>query len=160
MAGRVISLVELKKLRAKWRRQGRTVVFTNGCFDLIHPGHVRYLGKAKSLGDYLVVGLNSDSSVRRIKGGKRPIMGETDRAEVLCALRFVDYVVLFSEDTPLKLIKALKPDVLIKGADWSLDKIVGADQVLASGGKVRRIKFAEGYSTSRIIDDVLKKYRK
>jgi len=158
MPGKVIKLDALKKLRKRWRAQKKKMVFTNGCFDLIHPGHIRYLQEARAAGDLLVVGLNSDGSVRKIKGKKRPVIPGKDRAEILCALRFVDYVVFFGEDTPGKLIAALAPDVLIKGADWELDKIVGADLVLKKGGAVKQIKFAKGYSTSGIIDEVLKKY--
>jgi len=158
MPGKVIRPDQLKKLRKRWRAQNKKMVFTNGCFDLIHPGHLRYLREAKAAGDYLAVGLNTDFSVRKIKGAKRPVIPGKDRAEILCALWFVDYVVFFNEDTPAKLIAALSPDVLIKGADWELDKIVGADLVLKNGGKVKQIKFAKGYSTSGIIDEVLEKY--
>jgi len=158
MPGKLIKLEALRKLRGRWRAQNRKMVFTNGCFDLIHPGHLRYLQQARAQGDLLVVGLNTDSSVRKIKGEKRPVIPGKDRAEILCALRFVDYVVFFNEDTPAKLIRALEPDVLIKGADWEMDKIVGADLVLKKGGVVKQIKFAKGYSTSGIIDEVLKKY--
>jgi len=160
MAGKVVSLAGLKKLRPAWRRQGKTVAFTNGCFDLVHPGHVRYLAKAKSFGDILVVGMNSDKSVRSIKGAGRPVMAEDDRAEILCAFRSVDYVVMFDEDTPERLIRELKPEVLVKGADWKRGQIVGAREVLKSGGKVKRVTFARGYSTTGIIRGILAKYRR
>jgi len=156
MPGKLIRLSQLKKLRGQWRAQGKKIVFTNGCFDLIHPGHIRYLQKARAAGDCLVVGLNRDRSVRRLKGAGRPILSEAARAEILCALWFVDYVVMFSEDTPERLIRVVEPDVLVKGADWPLEKIVGADFVRKKGGRVKQIKFAQGYSTSAIIDKILK----
>jgi rfaE bifunctional protein nucleotidyltransferase chain/domain len=128
------------------------VVFTNGVFDLVHPGHVRYLRAARRLGDVLVVGLNSDRSVRRLgKGADRPLVGQRDRAEVLAALEMVDYVTVFDADTPYALIRALQPDVLVKGGDWPVDRIVGADLVLARGGTVRSLPFAKGYSTTKLI---------
>jgi D-glycero-beta-D-manno-heptose 1-phosphate adenylyltransferase len=158
MPGKVVKLAELKKLRARWKRAGKKVVFTNGCFDLVHLGHISYLQKAKALGDYLVVGLNTDRSVRKIKGEKRPILPEKERAQILAAFWFVDFVVLFGEDTPLRLIRELVPDVLIKGADWSVDKIVGADVVLAHGGKVKTITLTRGKSTTNVIEEILKRY--
>ena len=130
------------------------IVFTNGCFDVLHFGHVHYLLEAKKLGDILVVGLNSDDSVRRLKGPSRPINGEKERAFVLAALSFVDYVVLFEEDTPENLIKAVRPDVLVKGGDYALDQIVGADFVTQNGGTVTTIPFVEGYSSSHIIEQL------
>ena len=130
------------------------VVFTNGCFDVLHFGHVHYLLEAKKLGDILVVGLNSDNSVRRLKGPARPINGENERAFVLAALSFVDYITVFEEDTPLNLIKIVQPDVLVKGGDYALDQIVGADFVSQNGGIVTTIPFVEGYSSSRIIDQL------
>ncbi len=156
----MVKVSELKKIRAGWKRAGKKMVFTNGCFDLVHLGHIRYLKQAKSLGDFLVVGLNADASVRRIKGPKRPILPEEERAEILCAFRFVDYVVLFWEDTPEKLIRGLLPDILVKGADWAAGKIVGADLVLKNGGEVRRINFVQGKSTSAVIEEIVKRYRK
>lgn len=132
----------------------QTIVFTNGCFDVLHFGHVHYLLEAKKLGDILVVGLNSDDSVRRLKGPERPINGEKERAFVLAALCCVDYVVLFEEDTPENLIKAVLPDVLVKGGDYALDQIVGADFVNQNGGTVTTIPFVEGYSSSRIIEQL------
>ncbi|MDD6185026.1 MAG: D-glycero-beta-D-manno-heptose 1-phosphate adenylyltransferase [Bacteroidales bacterium] len=130
------------------------VVFTNGCFDVLHFGHVHYLLEAKKLGDILVVGLNSDNSVRRLKGPARPINGENERAFVLAALSFVDYITVFEEDTPLNLIKIVQPEVLVKGGDYALDQIVGADFVSQNGGIVTTIPFVEGYSSSRIIEQL------
>jgi D-glycero-beta-D-manno-heptose 1-phosphate adenylyltransferase len=128
------------------------IVFTNGCFDILHRGHVEYLKKAKLLGDILIVGLNSDSSVRRIKGDKRPINNESDRAIVLKELKSVDEVIIFQEETPLDLIKKIKPDVLVKGGDWKLEDIVGYEFVINNGGKVFSIPYIKGYSTTDIIN--------
>lgn len=130
---------------------GKKVVFTNGVFDLLHRGHVDYLAKAKSFGDLLVVGLNSDASVHHIKGPKRPIQSQADRAAILLALKAVDYVVMFSEDTPERLISIVRPDVLVKGADYKLDEIVGAKFVRSYGGKVKRVRLTGGRSTTEII---------
>ena len=138
------------------RRQGRRIVFTNGCFDLIHPGHVRYLRAAKRLGDVLVVGLNSDASVRRLKGPPRPLVPQRDRCEVIAALEMVDYVILFDEDTPYNLIKQVQPDVLVKGGDWRPEDIVGADIVRGRGGVVRSLRFAPGYSTTALVRRIAK----
>jgi D-beta-D-heptose 7-phosphate kinase/D-beta-D-heptose 1-phosphate adenosyltransferase len=154
----IVSLVELKALRRKCKENGKTVVFTNGCFDIIHAGHVDYLNKAKVLGDILIVGLNSDKSVRRIKGEKRPIIDEQERAFILSNLKAVDYVVFFEEDTPENLIKELIPDILIKGSDWSVDSIVGKDTVISNGGEVKTIDFITNQSTSGIIKRILEKY--
>ena len=131
--------------------QGGTVVFTNGVFDLLHPGHVRYLQEARALGQALIVGLNSDRSVRAIKGAGRPINPEAERAEVLLALACVDAVVIFDEDTPRVVIAGIQPDVLVKGADWGVNEIVGRDVVEARGGRVERIRLAEGHSTTELI---------
>ncbi len=131
---------------------GEKIVFTNGCFDILHVGHTRYLQQARQLGDLLVVGLNSDASVRRLKGPDRPINGEIARAEVLRALRPVDYVIVFEEDTPLDLIKEIKPNVLVKGGDWALDQIVGSDVVRSAGGTVQSLPFVDGFSTTSIIE--------
>ncbi len=133
------------------RRRGRKVVFTNGCFDLVHAGHVRYLERARKLGDLLVVGVNTDASVRRLKGEGRPILPLRERVTILGALAAVDYVVPFSEDTPAALIRALVPNVLVKGADWKPGAIVGRTEVLAKGGRVRRIAMQSALSTSQII---------
>lgn len=134
-----------------WKKEGHQVVFTNGCFDIIHAGHVQYLEQAHTLGDRLIIGLNSDRSVKRLKGPNRPVNGEWARACVLASLRFTDAVVVFEEDTPLELIKALKPDVLVKGGDYAIENIVGADFVKSIGGKTEIIRFVEGYSSSTII---------
>ena len=142
---------------AALRRARRRVVFTNGCFDLIHPGHVRYLRAAKRLGDVLIVGLNSDASVRRLKGRSRPLVPQADRAEVIGALEMVDYVTIFDEDTPYALIAAVQPDVLVKGGDWTPEHIVGADIVQARGGRVRSLPFAPGYSTTRLAGEIGRK---
>jgi rfaE bifunctional protein nucleotidyltransferase chain/domain len=139
-----------------WKNEGKKVVFTNGVFDLLHIGHITYLAKAAELGDKLVIGLNSDSSVKRIKGDDRPINDENNRAALLAALFFVDAVVLFSEDTPLNLITALMPDTLVKGADYTIDNIVGAKEVIANGGEVKTIYFVEGYSSTSIIQKIRK----
>ena len=133
------------------RRAGRRVVFTNGVFDILHPGHIRYLRQARDLGDVLIVGLNGDASVRRNKGPDRPINSEDERAEILTALEPVDAVVIFDEDTPDDIIKAVQPDVLVKGADWAEDAIVGRDTVEARGGRVVRIAVEQGFSTSDIV---------
>ena len=154
----ILSKASMKFLREKFKEEKKKVVFTNGVFDIIHSGHIDYLVKAKALGDILIVGLNSDSSVRRIKGEKRPIVSQTDRAFVLSNLKPVDYVVLFEEDTPLEIIKALVPDVLVKGADWSLDKIICSDVVLNKGGEVKNISFVNDQSTSGIIDLIVSRY--
>ena len=138
-------------LVARTRERGGAVVFTNGVFDLIHPGHVRYLQSARRLGDVLVVGVNSDHSVRAIKGPSRPVNPEHERVEILCALGCVDAAVVFDEDTPLALIRQIQPDVLVKGADWAADDIVGRDVVEARGGRVVRMPIEAGFSTTRLI---------
>jgi D-glycero-beta-D-manno-heptose 1-phosphate adenylyltransferase len=144
-------LSALQAALAPRRARGERVVFTNGCFDLLHPGHVRYLAAARALGDLLVVGLNDDDSVRRLKGAGRPILRLAERGEVLAALAAVDHVVVFADDTPRALVAALRPDVLVKGADWAAEDIVGADEVLAAGGRVERIPVVPGVSTSELI---------
>src|SRR5512141_703612 len=141
---KIKTVTELKPLLAILRATGKKVVFTNGCFDLIHTGHTRYLAKAKSLGDLLIVAVNSDSSVRGIKGEKRPINNEADRMETLASLESVDYVVLFNEPDPHRIIGELQPDVLVKGGDWPIDKIIGRDVVEAGGGKVISVGYIEG----------------
>ncbi|MBI3949239.1 MAG: D-glycero-beta-D-manno-heptose 1-phosphate adenylyltransferase [Acidobacteria bacterium] len=140
--------------RQRLRGQGNRIVFTNGCFDLIHPGHVRYLRQARSLGDALIVAINSDQSTRELKGPGRPIFNQEERCEVLAALEAVDYVTVFDEPTPRELITALLPDVLVKGGDWPLDQIVGREEVEAAGGQVYSLPYAEGYSTSSIINRI------
>jgi D-beta-D-heptose 7-phosphate kinase/D-beta-D-heptose 1-phosphate adenosyltransferase len=156
--GIFMTLDELLEERRRLGRDGRTVVLTNGCFDLLHPGHVRYLRQARDLGDALVVALNSDRSVRGLKGEGRPILKESERAEVIAALGCVDYVVVFDEETPRNLIAALLPDVLVKGGDWGVDQIVGREEVEAAGGRVLSLPFVEGCSTSDIISRILEKY--
>ncbi len=151
MTPKLKSTPSLSKVLLRLRSKGQKVVFTNGCFDILHPGHVSYLEKASRMGDVLVVGLNSDASVRAIKGKDRPINKERDRAYVLSALSFVDYVTIFGEDTPELIIKKLKPDVLVKGGDWKIKDIVGGDFVKSRGGRVVSIKFLKGYSTSSLI---------
>jgi rfaE bifunctional protein nucleotidyltransferase chain/domain len=145
---------DLLVARAKWRADGKTVVFTNGCYDLVHPGHVRLLEQARNLGDVLVLALNTDASVRRYKGPKRPVTPEGERLEVACALAAVDAVVLFEEDTPRELIAALLPDVLVKGADWT-HFIAGREEVEAAGGRVMPLALEPGYSTTGVIEAVL-----
>src|SRR6185369_7454877 len=142
---------ELLAALAPRRAAGARVVFTNGCFDLLHPGHVRYLAAARALGDALVVGMNDDASVARAKGPSRPILRLAERAEVLAALAAVDHLIVFDEDTPRALIAALRPDVLVKGADWAAEDIVGADEVRAAGGRVERITLVPGVSTTDLI---------
>lgn len=143
----------LAELKAK-QQQGKKIVFTNGCFDVLHVGHARYLAEARALGDILVVGLNSDSSTKKLKGAGRPIVAEAERAELLQALRFVDYVIIFPEDTPLELIKEVRPNILVKGGDWPIEKIVGADFVLANGGQVKSLSFVDGRSTTDLVDRI------
>jgi rfaE bifunctional protein nucleotidyltransferase chain/domain len=150
-AARLVSRAEAAAFAASIRRRGGTVVFTNGVFDLLHPGHVRYLQQARALGTALIVGLNSDASVQQVKGPSRPITPERERGELLLALRCVDAVTLFDEATPHELIAAVQPDVLVKGADWAPDDIVGRDVVEGRGGRVVRIELAQGYSTTELI---------
>lgn len=149
---------EIAAWREECRAAGKSIVFTNGCFDLLHRGHVELLREAKAQGDYLVVGLNDDESVRRLKGPTRPLVDETDRGEVLAALESVDRVVLFGEDTPAEIIAAVVPDVLVKGADYELDEIVGRDTVEGAGGRVHRVKLSEGRSTRGIVQTVLDRF--
>jgi D-beta-D-heptose 7-phosphate kinase/D-beta-D-heptose 1-phosphate adenosyltransferase len=158
--GKLVNLQELIQIREKAREQNKKVVFTNGCFDLLHRGHIEYLKKAKRLGDILMVGLNSDSSVRKIKGQGRPIQKQADRAAILASLYFVDYVFIFNELTPFKLISKLIPDILVKGGDWKVKDIVGKDIVESHGGKVLSIKMIKGESTRNIIQTVLKRFRR
>ncbi len=154
------TLEELLSILQEERKKGKKIVFTNGCFDIIHAGHVDYLERAKKLGDILVVGLNSDNSVKRIKGEKRPINPQEQRAKVLSSLKPVDYVVIFEEDTPEKLIRAIKPDVLVKGGDWPIEKIVGKEFVESYGGKVLTIPFTYNVSTTEIIKKIVELYCK
>ena len=144
----------LAEERKRLRAAGKKVVFTNGCFDILHRGHVDYLQKARALGDALIVGLNSDASVQRLKGPLRPVVSEEDRAFVLSALAVVDYVTIFGEDTPYELIRAVVPDVLVKGGDWAVEAVVGKDVVEAAGGRVQTIAFVPGRSTTGIIERI------
>lgn len=153
--GKVVSADELVRSRQRWRDETKIVVFTNGCFDIIHRGHIEYLTKAKALGDILIVGVNDDQSVRRIKGNGRPIVPLEDRAFVLANIVPVDYVCVFHEDTPLNLITQLLPDVLVKGADWNINDVVGKDIVEKHGGRVATIEFTPNQSTTRIIQRIL-----
>jgi rfaE bifunctional protein nucleotidyltransferase chain/domain len=155
-----ISLSEIKAIRSKLKAESKKIVFTNGVFDLIHAGHVDYLSKAKNLGDVLIVGLNSDDSVKKIKGDKRPILKQDERAFILSNLKPVDYVIFFDEDTPEKLISEIIPDILVKGADWAIEKIVGKDVVEKNGGRVMNIEFINDQSTSKIIDLIVQRYSK
>lgn len=144
----------LKRWLSQWNFKDKKVVFTNGCFDILHKGHIDYLAKAASKGDILIVGLNSDESVSRIKGAGRPVQDESARALILAALHFVDAVVMFDEDTPAKLIESVQPDILVKGSDYNAEDIVGYDVVTAKGGEVVTIDFLEGYSTTGIINRI------
>ena len=148
---KVALLPTLRRRVQRARRDGKKVVFTNGCFDLLHPGHVRYLAAARARGDLLVVGVNSDRSVRALKGPGRPVQNEDARAEVLAALESVDHVVIFDAPTPIEVIVALRPDVLAKGADWAADEIVGAAEVRSWGGRIARIELVPGQSTTRLV---------
>ncbi|HNP06087.1 MAG TPA: D-glycero-beta-D-manno-heptose 1-phosphate adenylyltransferase [Cyclobacteriaceae bacterium] len=156
IANKIKSLSQGKAQVAKWRSQGQKIVFTNGCFDILHLGHVDYLEKAAGLGDRLIIGLNTDDSVSRFKGSERPIQDQNSRARILSSLQFVDMVVLFNEDTPLELISNLIPDILVKGSDYLAENIVGAEVVKKHGGEVKTIDFVSGYSTSRIIEKIKK----
>jgi len=151
--------VVLAEVLTELRRQGKRIIFTNGCFDLLHPGHIHTLTRAKALGDVLAVGINSDASVKRLKGAQRPILNETERALLLSALEAVDYVTLFTEDTPLELICLLRPQVLVKGGDWSPEAIVGKEAVEADGGEVVLIPYQPGFSTTGVIERILAVYR-
>ena len=154
------SLEEIKLICSALKADNKKVVFTNGCFDIIHAGHIDYLNKAKALGDVLIVGLNTDDSVKRIKGDKKPIINQDERAEIISNIKPVDYVVFFDEDTPAELINKLVPDILIKGADWNINEIVGGETVLANGGEVKTIEFVNDQSTSKIIDLITSRYSK
>jgi len=154
LSGRVLSLHEAILRFAREKRNGHRVVFTNGCFDLLHPGHIETLEKARSLGDALVVGVNSDRSVQEMKGSGRPIVAEQDRAEVLAALACVDAVVIFDEPTPREIVSALLPDVLVKGGDWASDQIVGREEVEGAGGRVVLVPVVAGYSTSAMVEKI------
>lgn len=152
---KIICEKDLSSLILKWREENQKIVFTNGCFDLLHLGHVNYLAKAKDLGDRLIIGVNTDSSVKRLKGEKRPLQDENSRLHILAALHSVDAVVLFDQDTPYELIKKIQPDILVKGADYKIENIVGYDIVTSRGGSVKTIEFIEGYSTTKIEQRIL-----
>jgi rfaE bifunctional protein nucleotidyltransferase chain/domain len=152
--GKFYTRTQLVETRSQWKRDGLTVVFTNGCYDILHPGHIRLLESARSLGDILILALNTDASVQRIKGPTRPLINENDRAELACALEAVDAVTFFDEDTPRDLIAAVLPDILIKGADWA-HFIAGREEVEAAGGKVLALPLEPGYSTTGIVDEIL-----
>ncbi|MBC5774515.1 D-glycero-beta-D-manno-heptose 1-phosphate adenylyltransferase [Pontibacter sp. KCTC 32443] len=151
---KIFSLPQLLDQVQAWRSQGQKIVFTNGCFDLLHLGHVDYLEKARQLGDKLVLGLNADRSISSIKGPNRPLQDEMSRARVMASLLFVDAVVLFDSDTPLELIKAVKPDILVKGDDYSIEQIVGHDVVQQAGGEVKTVPLVTGYSTTNIVKKI------
>jgi D-beta-D-heptose 7-phosphate kinase/D-beta-D-heptose 1-phosphate adenosyltransferase len=155
---KIKTLSQLIRLTKTLKDKGRTVVFTNGCFDIMHKGHVKLLEKAKSLGDVLIVAVNSDSSVKRIKGPKRPINRQADRAAVIAGLHSVDFVAFFNDPTPEALIRAIKPDILVKGGDWKNGNIAGGDFVKSLGGKVYSVKYMKGYSTSRLIENILTRF--
>src|SRR5580704_6504829 len=152
--GQIVSQDELILIAAREKRRGRRVVFTNGCFDLLHPGHVRCLAEARALGDLLIVAVNSDRSVRGNKGPERPLVAEQDRAEVLAALACVDYVTIFDEPTPRELISRVLPNVLVKGADWALEQVAGREEVEAAGGRVVSVPIAAGYSTTNLVQRI------
>jgi D-beta-D-heptose 7-phosphate kinase/D-beta-D-heptose 1-phosphate adenosyltransferase len=158
MTSKVKTIQELQPILEILRAAGKKIVFTNGCFDLIHTGHTRYLAIARSLGDLLVVAVNSDSSVRTIKGEKRPITPQAERAETLAALQSVDFVTIFDEPDPYRVISALQPDVLVKGGDWPVEKIIGGDVVQARGGTVVNVPYVEGASTTGIIEKIVRIY--
>jgi rfaE bifunctional protein nucleotidyltransferase chain/domain len=154
LLNKIYDLPSLKSSIVTWQKEGKKVVFTNGVFDLLHIGHITYLAKASEMGDKLIIGLNSDSSVKRIKGEDRPVNDQNNRAALLAALFFVDAVVVFEDDTPLNLISTLMPDILVKGSDYSVENIVGAREVMANGGEVKTINFVEGYSSTSIIEKI------
>lgn len=156
LTGKIVSLSALKAEILRLKKQGKRIVFTNGCFDILHYGHAKYLEDAKANGDILVVAVNSDSSVRKIKGKMRPIVDEANRLKLLACLESVDYVTLFKDTTPLKLIETVKPDVLIKGSDWDKSKIVGSGFVASYGGKVKTVKLVKGLSTTNLIKKIVK----
>lgn len=152
---KIVPFSKVSTLASSLRAKNKRIVFTNGCFDIIHAGHIKYLEKARALGDVLIVGINSDSSIKKIKGPKRPVVRQRDRATIVAALRPVDYVSIFNDATPIRLIKAIRPDVLVKGADWRLNNIVGGDFVKSYGGKVRAVPLIKGRSTSNLIRKIV-----
>lgn len=158
LVDRVVSLHDFLPIAAAYRARGKKIVFTNGCFDIVHPGHMKVFAEAKAQGDVLVVGLNSDTSIGTIKDPRRPILNQAERAGVLSAVRYIDHIIFFDEQTPKNLVEAITPDVLVKGGDWGVDNIVGADHVKSHGGRVHIVSLKEGNSTTNIIDRVLAKY--
>jgi len=160
MQTKIQTIPSLQPLLSILRATGKQIVFTNGCFDIIHTGHTRYLETARSFGDILIVAVNSDASVRTIKGDKRPINSENERAETLAALESVDFVIIFGEPDPYRIISALQPDVLVKGGDWPVEKIIGRDIVQARGGRVINVPYVEGASTTGIIEKIVRTYAK
>jgi rfaE bifunctional protein nucleotidyltransferase chain/domain len=156
---KVLALEDLPGTVSQLRQRGRKIVFTNGCFDILHPGHLSYLQKARALGDILIVGINSDRSVKELKGNLRPIFDQEERCQLLSGLESVSFITIFDESTPRDLIKVILPDVLVKGGDWRLEQIVGREEVEASGGRVVSVPYEEGYSSSAIIQRILKRYR-
>lgn len=159
LQSKIKNITPLKKIIAKLKAKGKRIVFTNGCFDLLHYGHVKYLADAKKMGDILIVAINSDASVKRIKGSSRPLVKESDRLKIIAALESVDYVVKFGEDTPFNTIKTIKPDILIKGADWKKKDIVGAKFISSCGGRVKTIKFIPRRSTTNLIKKIAKTFQ-
>ena len=155
---KIRTLEETKMIISKLKIEGKKIVFTNGCFDIIHPGHIRYLHAAKKLGDFLVVAINSDTSVRRIKGKGRPILDERSRSEIIASISCVDSVLIFSEDTPENVIRVLIPDILVKGGDWKESEIIGADIVKKAGGRVSVIPYVAGFSTTSIIKKIINRF--
>ncbi|MGY4385110.1 rfaE bifunctional protein nucleotidyltransferase chain/domain [Pedobacter sp. UYP24] len=156
LSQKILSKEGLVRLKKEWKDKGRKVVFTNGCFDIIHPGHISYLGEAASYGDVLVVGLNTDRSVKELKGESRPINDEFSRSQLLASMFFIDAVVLFDDETPAELIELVEPDVLVKGGDYNIETIVGAKEVLEKGGEVKVLGFLPGYSSTTIIEKIRK----
>lgn len=155
---KIKSRPELAHIIRQQKKEGRKIVFTNGCFDIIHPGHLSYLATAKALGDILVIGVNSDESVKRLKGNNRPILNQNERTLILSYMEMIDYLCIFDEDTPYELIKAIEPDILVKGGDWAVENIVGKDILEAYGGKVISIPYLEGASTTNIVERIIKKH--
>ena len=149
---KILSQSQLQTQLDEWKSENKKIVFTNGCFDIIHRGHIHYLAQAADLGDYLIIGLNTNDSVKKLKGTDRPVQDEHTRAEILASFTFISAVILFQEDTPINLIETIKPNILIKGGDYQEDEIVGADFVIANGGEVKIIPFLDGYSTSGLIE--------
>ena len=154
LKSKIIKKEDINNLLSIWKFLDKKIVFTNGCFDILHKGHIDYLAKASDLGDVLIIGLNSDKSIKKIKGDKRPIQDELSRSLIMASLHYVDYIILFDEVTPYEVIKFIKPDILVKGSDYNPEDIVGADIISANGGEIITIEFVEGYSTSNIINKI------